>query len=451
MGSVSKKSYRVDDEASFTYDVFDSLKFGDLIIAKRYTTEEQRRKIEAGHEVGPFVVLGQGEKGNLLCFYCTGELPQDYISQVGAFYLKLSNASLINLINKNTYVRTNRVREVTRERFIKKVGSLDDFIKHQLKKQIALSQNIGIIKNGDKLKKYNIPIEAGDIIEKSNSWYLILYFNENKKAVCLPLLRYKTDEIITIGGRKYNVDFNKIVILNSIKKAKRIGFVDSETQLPSLLVKIEKYLKYWEEFYTIKRGSLVEYDGLLYYIYGEEGNTWLAYQVWQESYEDMVEKIVINQKYYCSDFKTNVKLEKEGTTYDVLALASEKEIDYNKKVKKYYLDSKNKNTPLKVNLRKPSVQVGTYVKRFFSGEEYIAVWRNSAVVVVVDKNDIYTKKYNFRCFSIDDISFARKVKQEKMREILEDIKDIIGDFLKENVINEETGNMSLKKMSDETE
>lgn len=447
MGIVSKKSYRVDDEASFMYDAFASLKFGDLIIAKRYTTEEQKQKIETGHEVGPFIVVGRSNEGNLLCFKSSSAFPRDFIGRISIFPLKISNTNLINVVNKDTYVRTNKVFEINRERFLKKGCSLDTFFIKKLKKRIALNREMGIIQKDEQVKKYNIPIEAGDIIEKSNSWYLILYFNENKKAVCLPLLRYKTEETINIGGRDYNVDFNEIVILNSIKKAKRIGFVDSDMQIPSLLGKIEKYLKYWEEFYTIKRGSLVEYDGLLYYIYGEEGNTWLAYQVWCDN-NSQFEKIVINQKYYYSDFKTNVRLEKEGTVCEALALANDKEIDYNKKVKKCYLEKEHKKGTVKALLPNAFVQVGTYVKRFFSGEEYIVVWRNSEIVVVVDENDIYTKKYNFRILNVDEISHARKVGQEKMREILEDTKDIIGEFLKENLTNEETDNMSLKKMGD---
>ena len=47
--------------------IFNNLKFGDLILAKR---ELDVSRIKRGHKVGPFVVIGR-KNGYLICLYCT--------------------------------------------------------------------------------------------------------------------------------------------------------------------------------------------------------------------------------------------------------------------------------------------------------------------------------------------------------------------------------------------
>lgn len=448
MGIVGKNIYNFfDEEASFSYDVFDSLKFGDLIIAKRYNTELQKQKIEPGHEVGPYVVLGRSEKGNLLCFKASSVCPKDYIGKNSVFALKIIDPTFMNIINKDTYVRTTRVVEVSRDRFLIKVYSFNEFLLKKLKKRIALNRELDIIKNADRVKKYDVQIEAGDIIEKSGLWYLILYFDENNEALCLPLLRKNTNETINIGERSFNVDFNRIVKLKSIASVKRVGFVDNDKQLEALLAKIRKYLKYKAEYYTIKRGSLIEFEGLLYFIYGEEGNAWLAHQVWRENINSRLEKIVINQEYYYLDFKKFACLEKDIAKYKIVALASEREIDYYKKLKKYNLSKRSRKDKKKKTLTKSFIKIGSYVRRFFNGEYYLVVWRNNDIVVVVDENDIYTKKYNFKKFSITDVSRCDKDDYEEIHEILDDIRGLLPEFLADKPKDEDTEDRPLKKIN----
>ena len=98
------------------------LKVGDIVWAKRYNTEEEKEKIDKGHQESPFIIIKQ-TKDKTYALQCTSN-PHTNIKWKNLFYPL--NRLTYNF-EKNSYINISFIYELTDIKYVKKLGTLTDY------------------------------------------------------------------------------------------------------------------------------------------------------------------------------------------------------------------------------------------------------------------------------------------------------------------------------------
>lgn len=330
----------LDEETDYEYfveNIIPSLKFGDIIYAKRYDFEYEKENMGEGHDTGPFVVLSTvGDK--IIGAYCTSS------NIIGSFQIG-ENYELFHR-NKKSYVLLTYNKTITASTYLgKNINSLSENDINKIKKKMLFSMrdikydDFGSIKRFE--IDFSIDFEVGDVIFYLGKCYLIMDINGDKFTL-IPIINY--------DSRYSNIDFSKLkfnyadtIIINK----SNFNYCNSinRRQMTVIIKYYSDYLRKLKiltnaENCFLDRGFLIEMSGELYYIYGIEGNIANSFRVKEINFFD--EFIMISKRKYIPFYENTKNIDIEHDTYKVLAIADETEMDMIKESRKTYSKRKKK-------------------------------------------------------------------------------------------------------------
>ncbi len=385
---------------------FKNIKSGDIIYAKRVNRENPNKILPEGHKEGPFLVL-ENKCDKLLCYQGGSNLESTKWHR----RFIVDNKNYSNLTKNTCFSITTYIYEITIDTFIKKLNTLNNYDYHIFRKKINI-----LSKYDDYLKKYikSFDLEYGDIFKYKKCLYLV-YKLEGDMATGVTISdNIHTDYKFVSDSLKIRyIDFSNTIQINK-KEAEAIDFID-KNEFNKILVQFKKYLEKEKKKYTVKRGSLINYEDKFIYIYSEEGSYYLGYSV-DKNFKYNKSNIIINNKKYSTDFSDMYKLNKNDN-YEIISTATEEEASSNTKTKKVYNKSKM-NSGLNKTKHKNDQNITSGVivtDESYMHTEYIVLWRECGelLTIMIDGSKNY-----FIYLNINEVDFNRKLSNEEFKDIL---------------------------------
>lgn len=285
--------------------IFNSLSFGNLILAKRLPNTQE---IEKGHRNGPFLVLGRKDD-KLVCLYATSKENKEYLMKISK-----SNYNL----HKDTYI-TSYVRLISIDEFLSSIYYLNEKEKKNLIKFLYINglQNYYFIDEPN--------LEIGDIIQLKHQHLII---SENDESYITIKVDYD------VSSSSYTFDYKHKNIIPKNLKYKRVAFL-SEEEINNCIVESKKNYnskkhgkldkKVPEKFETpLKVGNLIIYKSLLYYLYYELGNKKLSFSV-SKNKTSISQEIIIGGNVYYANFGLKQDFDENQENTLLVATATEEE------------------------------------------------------------------------------------------------------------------------------
>jgi len=305
------------------------IKVGDIIWAKRYNNEEEKEFIPLGHREGPFIVLKKRNK-DLICSFGTSVDPAKYNREN---YFTLDAVKDYN-IHKVTYFNYNKVQTINNYSFIRQIDELKVVDKERLFKDIKLANREYYANN--RRVDLNLPLSNGDIINVNEINYIVIDITETS-MVCMPIYKdYKSLNLKDI----VNLDYSRVVTLDIKTKYQYLNTLSND--LFKILLKSQKeYIDYCIKEKYPKRGSVILKDNKYFYIFGEEGQYWLIFEIFSNE-NSKQSCITIKGNDFYTEYK-GYKLNKKEN-FDILLLAKDDEMDKIKESKKNFSKKSNKNS-----------------------------------------------------------------------------------------------------------
>lgn len=255
------------------------LNVGDIIWAKRYKNENQKNKIEKGHQESPYIIIKK-YKNKVFALQCTSNPHQE----IGWKILYYPLNRLQYNLDKNTYVGIRIVHELKNIQYVEKIGHLNDYDINKIKKYLFILKTSNYKSKPNIENKYiNFKYEIGDIIIFNDTKYYIEDIKFGYYITYRLRKRVKVDNNIIINNTYYSFIFEK---QEKIKKSKNILLVD--TFNTGEIKKINQYkISYLDSLNNkrnIKRildiGVLVKYNNNLFYIYDKNEISYFAYRIY---------------------------------------------------------------------------------------------------------------------------------------------------------------------------
>ncbi|MBQ3021197.1 MAG: hypothetical protein IJD92_03130 [Bacilli bacterium] len=402
---------------------------GTIIYANRYDNEEEMEQIPIGHRRGSYLVLGKNDN-YLLCFTGTGVFPEKIRK-----YRFLKVIKDIYDMKKETYFHLNNIEYINDERFLNTVDNLDK------EDMITLNKHLSILKNRGYYDKFdlNISLEdiecnVGDVISFKSKLYFIIETNKESYK-CIELTKNFIDDSFKVDGLYFNL--NNIIDINKSSNIKLMNYVSGET-LDNILSNINNYFIDLDNKKYVQRGSVVIYNNEYYYVYGEEGNNWLLFKLYNDFNEEY-DELSISSKVFYTDYKNNIKLDKDCNIKNYI-LATEEEIDIIKDKKKHYKKTleykkfKEEQEKKKQEYYNPYFKPGVIVMaKDFSRETYIIIDRDYDLISCISIKELDNNRIVIRDFSSSQI-MSIKVRANELKRV----KDKI-EYLTNNKISENSG------------
>ena len=421
-------------------DEYYQLQIGDIIFANRYTTEEEMLEIPDGHRIGPYVVIGK-ENNEFLCLYISGATPKFNSHYNTTLILDDINYDL----NKISYIYLTKYTYISKDRFIKKFEYLNEIDTKMLFKKIDIIIKMGIL-NDININIPNIPLEIGDIINNNGQLYLIV--NEtNDIYQCIKMNKniYEYDFLIKLDTIGYNFNFDNLINFNKDLNLTRYNFLDNK-KLHVVLTKYREKLNLLKQNSEIHRGSLIKINNYYYYVYGETGNSWMAFSLQKNSNENLC-KLIINRKKYYTNFNNTIIFPKTKKDIEIICFANEYEIDNIKNCKKSYikeLQSNNKKNNINKDnkLIKSEIQPGTIVKfaKSDTGYLHLVIARNNYELITIRYDKYLNNEYLYATFNVEQMESCGHIYNFDLMQLLIDIRNNVisnGDIRRiKKVINE---------------
>lgn len=302
------------------------LNVGDIVWAKRYDTEEEKNKIDKGHQESPFIIIKQ-TKDKTYALQCTSN-PHANIKWKNLFY-PLNR--LTYDFEKNSYINMSFIHELTNVKYIKKIGELTGYDLNKVMKYLYIVINSSFKNKPDiALKDLKFIYEIGDIISIDGCKYYIydidlpyfIAYKLNKKN--------RLKNRVLINNEFFSIAFYKNFKIKNSKKIKLIEtFNTSEIELIDNYIKEKQGQKHNPINKEATIGTLIKYKDNFYYITDENDTHFICYRVYpSDEKEGNMALLKIKHGYYYTFFNT-VSISKIGD-YKTRRMATEEEIKYNK-------------------------------------------------------------------------------------------------------------------------
>lgn len=337
--NIQKKTEVVFDET--INNLISDIEIGDIIWTKRYNDEKQKQNIPEGHQEGPCLVVGKTEDG-LICAKGTGVAPyEEYVDN--RFCVWNGSYSL----NKNTFFQLNQFRVIDTFSFCYKLSSLIVSDREKLLKKIKEKKHNFYCIDGEK-KNFDVDFFVGDLISINKKNYIILNKIDNK-IICVGINTYKED--LKVNDVRYLDYLNLVNFDIECDKPEYIGTISS-TLLAYSLKREKEYIENYKNKMNPQRGSVIVKDNELNYIYGEEGQIWLTFEIKYNNY-DLFDKIKIGTETFYTEYNKKNISKKES--FDTILLAFPEEIeDITSKRKSYKYRLENELQKRLIKNRKTS-------------------------------------------------------------------------------------------------
>lgn len=397
--------------------IYNSVKYGDVIwVHRAFYTKEKVEEISSGHKEGPFIVIGH-KNGNIIGLYATSVEPKNEIMKSCTLHIPREESSETGL-NKDTYIDVHRVMNVLPKQFISYKGSLSEEDKQKLSKKIDVLRKKGFHVL-DYIRVPEVPTEKGDLVWYENSFYLIL--ERRKKSFIATELKESPTEKFSIkikaSGVSYYFNPYSIVGIRKERHPVRIGFVESNEDLNTVNKMVDRINELSEQVKT-RKGSIITYKHSVFYIYGELKDNWQAFRIYQELIPDFASFKVGEETYY-TDFQELTEIFKAVVIHRAINQASEAEMENIKKVKKAY-NSKSKYRYGTTEFNPGDVIIDKDTRT----QEYIAILPYTDKIIVIKKEDMYTRDYHLLEKDYEGFSLKGSINNMLLRDIMVEIQNI---------------------------
>jgi len=317
-----------------------NVEIGDIIWAKRYNNEIEKQQIAIGHQEGPYIVIGKS-KNKFICSQGTSTEPENkYMHD----YLEYGPSDY-NL-TKKTYFKINKFEFINNSSFINRLDSLK---KEDLEKILGMMKQKNsyyISKNSNWIK---MKISSGDIIRIKNRNYVVINVKEN----VVECVRLKSNEFnIKIDDLRY-LDYGNLFEFNINDSIEYKATLNS-TLLAYIKKRGKEYRKNCENQTITQRGSIILKNEKLYYVYGEEGQKWLIFEI-SKKCSNLSDEITIKRSTYYTEYYSK-QIDKKDE-FETVYCAFPEEIDEirnNKKTYKYRLEDIKKDNKIKMRVQNSS-------------------------------------------------------------------------------------------------
>jgi len=354
-------------------DYLKKINFGLLIFADRFKNEYQKKSFAKGHLRGPYIVVGKTNT-HLLCLKGSGKKD----SNKKNYFLLNDNLYL----NKDTYFYTGKIELLDEKRNIEELGKISNENINLLAKQLIIAKN----KNQTKISNLKLPkitYGDGDIIEKNNELYLI-YNKENNILNGFKILEKKEpdndrkENTIHINNTYYDLKFENLTSFSIDDKDLIIKDTVSKKQLKIILELMKKYYKKASTT-SIERGCVIKKDDKLFYIYGEENQDFLTFEL-PLTITDSAQLLKVITK--C--FKNENSIPKNSVSkQDIIFKISDSEMEKIKTLRLNYKKNEKDSTKKKKSkaLNLPEIVTGAIVKpKNLTDELYIVLYREKNTI-----------------------------------------------------------------------
>lgn len=371
-----------DDDLSF-------LDVGDIVLARRYQTDDEKNKIKEGHRESPFVIISK-EKGKTIALQCTSN-PHINIKWKNILYPL--NRLTYNL-NKNCYVNTTYVTELKNIQYIKKLNHLKSYDMNKIFKSLYIVMNSKFkYKPKFQLKKIKFNYEVGDIILYDNQKYYIDKIDNKNYLTFKVNNKNKIKNRILINNTYYSFSFNNVVV---IKRKSKIDLVEtfntSEIELINNLKKEILNKKVSNNKRIVKIGALIDYNSNYYYIIDEDETNFIAIRIHtsRDKDDNMILVNIDDGNYYT--YFNDIRLAKKD--YKIRRYATNNEVNYIKKLSE--LTKKNrqklsKKVSTKNNSERKDIKYfvpKTIIVNKKNNNYYLILSRNDNTLELVNINDL---------------------------------------------------------------
>lgn len=384
--------------------------FGTIIMAERFSTEEERLAIPEGHRSGLYIVI-EDNIDYLYVLYISGnKIKRDRFQK---FDLLLEGQNYQKILYKDIHVHVHRLKVIDKSRIISTYDSLISSDIEELLKRMELANMYGLYKN-NALEIRDIPFGVGDIFTKHGTTYVI--YEKDTTYECIPLRKNSKDYQVQIDGFIYSLDFGNMTSFDNLDGLERKSII-SKTQQQIIALKYQTFLDYQNLLGTVTRGSLVKVNNDLYYIFGINGNTCNAFLIATKSLEGYC-RIIIAKKTYYTNF-TSQNFEKEDVN-SVLANAYESEITTIKNQKKSF----NKTLKGPVQHQKydrANIDIGAIVYTKLHDTMMLVIGRDAENLQVVNYDLALIGKYIFTEIFAEDALIAKRINNNLLKVILGEI------------------------------
>lgn len=348
------------------------LKVGDIVWAKRYSSEEEMESIPKGHRESPFIIIKQ-TRNKTYGLQCTSN-PHPNIKWKHV-YFPLGRLSYE--FNKTSYVYTCKVFELNDFKYIKVMNHLSVTDLNNLYKSLYILIHSTFTYRPNLIDKdLKFKYDKGDIVKYKDKKYLI-YDVTNKNYVCYPTVnKIKEKNKILINNTYYAFNFKNPKTIPIHSKLELKDWLNSG-ELEQVYNKRESIVS--RAINNQKRevtvGTLIKVEDNFYYVYGEENNNFVSYKVYVTSTSPNNSILIIDHGLYYTELL--VQFIKKTENYKIKRQASLEEIEHNKQLHAMSKNSRKKDRLVQIKNNKS--------KSFFSNENEIV-----PKSIVLNK---YTNKY----------------------------------------------------------
>ncbi len=392
------KSLFFNSELSF-------LKEKDIIIARRYNNEQEKMRIEEGHRVSPFIVIYKSWR-KVYALECSSNKSSKSIQ---LFKVDFKNKPSYNL-TKDGYIYVGKIHLLNKNRFIKKVGTLDDADLNRIYKSIFLVKRKYKIIDSIPDKKLKFYFDTGDVILYGGRVHYIgmvdeeYYYLYEVQGVC------KGGLIFKINDKSYSFNFKncKKVSRECNFRLLNIASIDMVNNIKQIIINEQKKI---DTASIASRGKLVLFNEGYFFIYGEYKDCFLTYRVYlDKDKKNGMHKIPIEKKTHYTYFE-EVNL-KKSNDIKVIKIASDSEISLIKNGHKNVKRSMNNECASSIVYK--NYAVGCIMVDYKTLDRYIILERNQNTIIYALISDL-EKIYTFTFTSYCKIGFEVVEKMEKYR------------------------------------
>lgn len=377
---------------------FNTLKCGDIVLAKRYKNDEQKSLIPEGHEKGPFVVIDVFQQ-EILAAPATGTVPK---AKVSRFFLCLKQNDYVSTLKKDTFVNVQQIRLLKKDRLIRRLGCLTPQDTHYLEKRMnILASQYPDLQNQSGIP--SIPFEPGDIIRINDSFYLIVEKERGTyKMIELSTSKEEdTKDSFRLNGITYYYNKGTTKLIKANNGFTRYDFLDEE-KTKFILSLTNKAIRLSENKNTIQRGSVIKAnDGRCFYIYGEAGQNWLAFELLECRNHPQL-TVNFQERKYHAKFNSQMNFAKTDTSIQLVVNATSEEMEAVKKIKKSYQKlhkSKDKSQSFDVEFISGHIIADKNDER----KRYVVILTYPTSVIAIKEEDFAC--LNYKAIQLDPTRF----------------------------------------------
>lgn len=369
-------------------------KVGDIVWAKRYQTEEEKKKIRYGHQEGPYVII-KIKRGKIFALQETSN-PHQEIRWNKVFY----QLGRLNYdMKKNSYINCSKVFELKDNQIIREFGKLTDYDLNQIKKYLYLVLKSDYRIKPDIEKKYlDFKISIGDIISYKDNKYYIYGISESYYLVHRIRNKVKNHKSILLNNTYYSFIFE---LEGKIKINKRIELIDTFNTGEIEIINKNKS-SYMEELIDkrnngkkLTKGTVIDYKKCMYYIYEEDEEKVYVYRIYTNDCKDKgLASIKIANGTYKTFFNMAIipKSNLSMNGYRIRRHATKEEIDYNAKLFKLPKKVRGKKK-IKVTQEKKTYDLDDFIPMVIlqhknNKKYYLILSRENNIVELVNINDM---------------------------------------------------------------